>query len=330
MTVMNAPMISDTELEQIQNAFRRCGQETVEAIVQFRGAPDVSLIPIIVYGIIERYRSGENLAKLSTLSEDTRLIEDLGIDSLTMLEVVLSIEEALGIRIENEELMQIRTLGEVKAFVAQKSASAGDKKGATQSSSLPKQNKRHFSREEIVLILPQQHPFLFLDQASIEGDTVKAQYRITGEEYFLEGHFKGEPVFPASIMFEAMGQAACLWVLTSGKEKSGRNADYKHVLFGSMGSAHVYRKAMPGDTISFEVTLDKFKEPLSIFNCKAFIRSDKLAAVDELVIVFGEEPLDLKHPSSTSHSSMSESESKRASSSSKQQSSYQEDDLPKL
>ena len=298
MTVMNAP-ISDAEAEQVRNAFRRCSPDTIEAIIQFRSTRQPALVPTIVYGIIERYRSGENTTRLSALSDDTRLIEDLGIDSLTMLEVILSIEEALGIRIENEELTQIRTLGEVKVFVAQKSVSpSGRLPSESSHGSSSKQERRHFNREEIALILPQQHPFLFLDQAQVDGETLKAQYRITGEEYFLEGHFKDDPVFPASILFEAMGQAACLWVLTQGKEKSPRHTDYKHVLFGSMGAAHVYRKALPQDTISFEVTLDKFKEPLAIFNCKAFVQSDKLATVEQLAIVFGEEPLG--HPSHSS------------------------------
>ena len=138
------------------------------------------------------------------------------------------------------------------------------------------------------MTLPQQPPFLFLDSAEIDGDTIRASYPITGEEYFLEGHFKGDPVFPASLVFEAMGQAACLWILSKAKEKLGKELESKNVLFGSMESAHFYRKAKPGETIDVEVSLNKLREPLAIFDGKASVKGERLSAIEELVIIFGE------------------------------------------
>jgi len=51
---------------------------------------------------------------------------------------------------------------------------------------------------------------------------VNASYTIKGDEFFLEGHFKDEPIFPASIVFEAMGQAAGLWVLENAPAQVGK------------------------------------------------------------------------------------------------------------
>jgi 3-hydroxyacyl-[acyl-carrier-protein] dehydratase len=222
------------------------------------------------------------------MKDDTKLIEDLGIDSLTMLEVILSIEEALTIRIENEELQQIQTLGEVKKFIADKIAGVKSAKSA-----------KKLSREEIAMVLPQQPPFMFLSSAEVDEDTIQAKYQITGEEHFLEGHFKDDPVFPASLVFEAMGQAACLWILTKGPEKLGKEMENKNVLFGSMESAHFYRKAVPGETIDLEITANKLREPLAIFSGKASVNGEKLSAVENLVIVFGEATEGLAKASST-------------------------------
>ena len=46
---------------------------------------------------------------------------------LTLLELVLSIEEVLEVRIENEELANIRTLAQLKEFLRQRSVSAQSK-----------------------------------------------------------------------------------------------------------------------------------------------------------------------------------------------------------
>lgn len=278
-----ATELSEAELTQIRNSFRRCSNETLDAIIDFRQTKNAQKIPQIVIGIIERYTPAEHSKKVASMDESTRLIEDLGIDSLTMLEVVLSIEEALSIRIENEELMQIRTLGEVKTFIANKINGVS----TTTTSSAAGKSKR-LSREEIIMTLPHQPPFLFLDSAEIDGDVIRAHYQIKGDEYFLEGHFKDNPVFPASIVFEAMGQAACLWILAKAEEKLGKPLDSKNVLFGSMESAHFHRKAKPGEKLDFEISLSKLREPLAIFSCKAAVAGEKLATIEELVIVFGE------------------------------------------
>ena len=64
--------------------------------------------------------------------------------------------------------------------------------------------------------MPHREPFLFLESVQISGDETTGSYRISGNEYFLQGHFKENPVFPASIMIEALGQL-CVFFLLKGK-----------------------------------------------------------------------------------------------------------------
>ena len=42
-------------------------------------------------------------------------------DSLTMLEVVMLVEQTLQVSIDNEELRDLRTVGDVKAYLERKS-----------------------------------------------------------------------------------------------------------------------------------------------------------------------------------------------------------------
>ena len=274
---------TEQEITALRTSLKRCTQQTVEAAVRFRTTGDLAEIPAVVYGIIERHLPAENTRDLSQAGEDTKLIEDLGIDSLTLLEIVLSIEETTGISVENEELREISTLGQVKDFIAHKISTAKDPQAAKAEKS------RHYTRLEVTTRLPQQPPFFFLSNAEIKGKIVRSSYTIQGSEAFLEGHFKDNPVMPASLVFEALGQAACLWVLECAPEHIGTELGTNEVLFASMEEAHFYRRAMPGDRLDFEVEMLRVHAPVAVFRGTATRNGEKVAQIGHLVLAFGSE-----------------------------------------
>ena len=110
--------MTDQQLARLTEELRRCTPQTLEAAIQYREKGDSSQIPVVVYGLIERYQPSTSPLRLADAKDDARLIDDLGLDSLTLLELVLSIEECLELRIENEDLASIRTLGELKDFLS--------------------------------------------------------------------------------------------------------------------------------------------------------------------------------------------------------------------
>ena len=272
--------LSEVELAELKEGLRRCSSTTLDAAIRFRESSDLQAIPVIVYGILERYQPATAPVKLAAANDSARLIEDLGLDSLTLLEIVLAIEEVLKIHIENEELREIRTVGQINQFLQAKTAGAHATPAA-----------KHYSREHIALALPQQPPFLFLDDAELNGETVKASYTIKGSEFFLEGHFKDEPIFPASIVFEAMGQAACLWLLEKAPAQLGKEIKSNHVYFASLDGAHFYRKTRPGEKLVFEQKLVKLREPLAIFEGTVTSNGERVAKIERLVLAFGEQLL---------------------------------------
>jgi 3-hydroxyacyl-[acyl-carrier-protein] dehydratase len=99
---------------------KRCTPSTVDAALSFRRTGEMCYVPAVVIGIIERYVEREHRWKLRTREDDIRLVEDLSIDSLTMMEIVLLTEEVLLITIENDELRDLRSLGDVHRFIEQK------------------------------------------------------------------------------------------------------------------------------------------------------------------------------------------------------------------
>ena len=77
-------------------------------------------LPVIVHGIIEHFVERGARDKLRRADDSVRLVEDLALDSLTMLEIVFLAEEVLDISIDNEELRPFRTVGDIKLFIASK------------------------------------------------------------------------------------------------------------------------------------------------------------------------------------------------------------------
>ena len=51
---------------------------------------------------------------------DSLLVEDIGLDSLDIVELVIAIEETFGIEIEDKEVEDLRTFGEVVTFVTKR------------------------------------------------------------------------------------------------------------------------------------------------------------------------------------------------------------------
>ena len=97
---------------------------------------------------------------------------------------------------------------------------------------------------------------------------------------------------PASIVFEAIGQAACLWVLEGSPEETRAHLQSNEVLFASMEEAYFYRRARPGDLIEMEATLVRLRAPLAIFRGGATIGGEKLAQIENLKLAFGQEVIE--------------------------------------
>jgi len=57
---------------------------------------------------------------VSSVSADTRLQEDLNVDSLDAVELVMSLEDAFGVKITDQEAANFKTVGEIVDFVSNK------------------------------------------------------------------------------------------------------------------------------------------------------------------------------------------------------------------
>lgn len=58
--------------------------------------------------------------EVSGVNEATTLKEDLGIDSLAAVELAMELESAFNVRIEDEELAALKTVGDIVVLLNQK------------------------------------------------------------------------------------------------------------------------------------------------------------------------------------------------------------------
>lgn len=58
----------------------------------------------------------------SEIKPESKFSEDLGADSLDLFEVVMGLEEAFDISIDNEDLDQIKTVQDAMDYIAKKQA----------------------------------------------------------------------------------------------------------------------------------------------------------------------------------------------------------------
>jgi acyl carrier protein len=91
--------------------------EIRDAYARFRATGDLAALQIVVLAAVR-----DHMPKPTgqPMTDDLRLMEDLGYDSLAVAETVFFIEDLFQVRVETAEIMEIKTVGALREFVAKK------------------------------------------------------------------------------------------------------------------------------------------------------------------------------------------------------------------
>ena len=60
----------------------------------------------------------------ASLTPDSRLIEDVGVDSLGFYEILIEADEQMGLKIDEKDLLTFRTVGDVLTYLEARSPDA--------------------------------------------------------------------------------------------------------------------------------------------------------------------------------------------------------------
>lgn len=110
------------------------------------------------------------------------------------------------------------------------------------------------NREEIMRILPHREPMLLVDEVTEENGEAVGHYYVRGDEFFLEGHFPGNPIVPGVILCEILAQSAC--VLLRERMREG-----KLPVYTGLNNVKFRAPVRPGDTIETHCRIKRTRHP---------------------------------------------------------------------
>lgn len=92
-----------------------------EAHARWLGQHDPAALDTVVLAIVAYHRPNRSrLANPDDLPENAQLIADLGYDSLALAEIVFFVEDLFKVSISNEDLKNILTVADLRAYVRAK------------------------------------------------------------------------------------------------------------------------------------------------------------------------------------------------------------------
>ena len=137
------------------------------------------------------------------------------------------------------------------------------------------------NKDEIMRVLPHRENMLLLDDAeSLEGGAV-GHYTVRGDEFFLKGHFPGNPIVPGVILCEILAQSAC--VLLKEVIREGQLAVYT-----GLNNVKFRSSVKPGDRIETRCRVKRVKHPFYFFEGIATVDGRRCVSAEFSVAITGE------------------------------------------
>lgn len=138
------------------------------------------------------------------------------------------------------------------------------------------------TREELMNILPHRDNMLLLDEAEVVDGKAHGKKYITGDEFFLKGHFPGEPIVPGVILCEIMAQSTCV-LIGGGLSGSVRT------LFTGLTDVRFKRSVRPGEMFTTVCEIERSKGPFYWAKGKGFVGDELCVSASFSFAVFPEE-----------------------------------------
>ena len=95
-------------------------------MVLSEGTPDNQQLEGRLVEILHRISGADPAA----ITPNARLIEDIGIDSLGFYEILIEADTCFGIRIQEEQLLQFKTVGDIQSHLESLNLDASSSKTA--------------------------------------------------------------------------------------------------------------------------------------------------------------------------------------------------------
>lgn len=127
------------------------------------------------------------------------------------------------------------------------------------------------NRDEIKTFLPHREPMLLLDTAELDdsGNAI-GYYTVRGDEWFLQGHFPGNPVVPGVVLCEIIAQTAGVLLREQLPGKT--------TLYAGMDEVRFRRMVKPGDTVKIICRITRQKANVYVIAGEAKVSDSPCAS----------------------------------------------------
>jgi len=117
------------------------------------------------------------------------------------------------------------------------------------------------SAEQIQRGIPHRPPMLLVDKiVSSDESSIVCEKTFRADEFFVQGHFPGQPIVPGVIQCECCLQAGALLIARAAGEPSTQQSAENRSDFlpvaTRMDAVKFKRMVRPGDTVQIHVTLN--------------------------------------------------------------------------
>ena len=119
-------------------------------------------------------------------------------------------------------------------------------------------------KHEIMNIIPHRDHMLLVDETECIDGEAHGKYHVTGEEFFLKGHFPGNPVVPGVILCEILAQSAC--VLLEDKLEDG-----KLPMYTGLNNVKFKSPVRPGDTFVTRCRITRARHPFYFCSGEGYV-----------------------------------------------------------
>ncbi len=137
------------------------------------------------------------------------------------------------------------------------------------------------NRQEIMKILPHREHMLLLDEVEEEDGVAVGHYKVRGDEFFLRGHFPGNPIVPGVILCEILAQSACVLLQEAMDEG-------KLPVYTGLNNVKFRSPVRPGDTIETQCYIKRSKHPFYFAEGTVTVDGKLCASAEFSFAVMGE------------------------------------------
>jgi acyl carrier protein len=120
MSPTPSPSAASSRNDAVQTLGRHFPEDVQQAYGRFMQTRVPADADIVVLAIMLDHLPDKKLRPAGPPADTLALVADLGFDSVAITEMVFFLEDLFQVRISNDEILRVRTVGDLRGFVRQK------------------------------------------------------------------------------------------------------------------------------------------------------------------------------------------------------------------